>query len=107
MPYAFWTLEHLLEHNRIVPEQLLATFASCRIFGIGHTVAAACEPPALAGLAMRPRKSSAGNGALNADCSCGASASQIAVFCALGRRSPCGRRSRTTTSRRSLHALRS
>jgi hypothetical protein len=40
---AFWTLEHLLEHDRIVPEQLLATFASRRIFGIGHTVAAACE----------------------------------------------------------------
>jgi hypothetical protein len=41
-PYTLWTLEHLLEHDRIVPEQLLATFASRRIFGRGHTVAAAC-----------------------------------------------------------------
>jgi ADP-ribosyl-[dinitrogen reductase] hydrolase len=38
-PYTLWTLEHLLEHDRIVPEQLLATFPSRRIFGIGHTVA--------------------------------------------------------------------
>ena len=62
--YAFSTLEHLLEHDRIVPEQLLATFASRRIFGIGHTVAAACE----AFRAGRPwyeaAQSSAGNGAL-------------------------------------------
>src|ERR1700730_352237 len=29
-PYTLWTLEHLLEHDRIVPEQLLATFPSRR-----------------------------------------------------------------------------
>jgi ADP-ribosylglycohydrolase len=40
---AFWTLEHLLEHDRIVPERLLATFAKRSIFGLGHTVAAACR----------------------------------------------------------------
>jgi ADP-ribosylglycohydrolase len=40
---AFWTLEHLLEHGRVVPERLLATFASRQIFGIGSTVRAACR----------------------------------------------------------------
>jgi hypothetical protein len=43
---AFWTLEHLLEHDRIVPERLLATFAERRIFGVG-----------LLGMAVTPQPS--------------------------------------------------
>ncbi len=35
---AFWTLEHLIGHGRIVPDELLRTFASREIFGIGRTV---------------------------------------------------------------------
>jgi ADP-ribosylglycohydrolase len=34
----FWTVEHLLEHGRLVPELLARRFASERIFGIGATV---------------------------------------------------------------------
>jgi len=35
---AFWTVEHLLEHGRFVPELLSARFAKARIFGIGSSV---------------------------------------------------------------------
>lgn len=35
---AFWTLEHLIEHGRVMPEELARTFATRRIFGIGHSV---------------------------------------------------------------------
>jgi len=37
---AFWTLESLLDHGRILPEELARTFASREIFGIGGTVRA-------------------------------------------------------------------
>ena len=38
---AFWTLEHLLEHGRVVPDRLAATFADGRrIYGLGRTVRA-------------------------------------------------------------------
>ena len=37
---AFWTLEHLLEHGRIVPDRLAELFVRRRIFGIGRTVRA-------------------------------------------------------------------
>ncbi len=61
---AFWTLEHLLEHGRIVPEELLRTFASRRIFGIGSTVRDA-NHRFLAGLHWTEcGVASAGNGAL-------------------------------------------
>jgi ADP-ribosylglycohydrolase len=35
----FWTLEHLLEHGRLVPDALARLFCGRRIFGIGRTVA--------------------------------------------------------------------
>jgi ADP-ribosylglycohydrolase len=61
---AFWTLEHLLEHDRIVPQRLLATFAERHIFGSGQTVAAACRAfrDGLPWYEAAPH--SAGNGAL-------------------------------------------
>jgi ADP-ribosyl-[dinitrogen reductase] hydrolase len=61
---AFWTLEHLLKHDHIVPEQLLATFAERRIFGIGHTVAAACRAFCDGRPWHEAAQHSAGNGAL-------------------------------------------
>ena len=36
---AFWTVEHLLEHGRLVPEALIDTFPSRQIFGMGQSVA--------------------------------------------------------------------
>jgi len=35
---AFWTLEHLLEQNGLLPDQLAEIFSTNRIFGIGNTV---------------------------------------------------------------------
>jgi ADP-ribosylglycohydrolase len=35
---AFWTLEHLIEHGRLMPMELARTFATRRISGIGHSV---------------------------------------------------------------------
>jgi ADP-ribosyl-[dinitrogen reductase] hydrolase len=35
---AFWTLEHLLEHDGLVPERLLDLFAEREIYGIGQTM---------------------------------------------------------------------
>jgi len=35
---AFWTLEHLIDCGRLVPETLAQAFASREIFGIGHSV---------------------------------------------------------------------
>jgi len=36
---AFWTLEHVIDHGRVVPDRLAATFADGRrIFGLGRTV---------------------------------------------------------------------
>jgi ADP-ribosyl-[dinitrogen reductase] hydrolase len=61
---AFWTLEHLLVHDRIVPERLLATFAERRIFGIGRTVAAACRAFHDGRPWYEAAQHSAGNGAL-------------------------------------------
>jgi ADP-ribosyl-[dinitrogen reductase] hydrolase len=37
---AFWTLEHLLESGRIIPDGLARIFASRQIFGMGRTVGA-------------------------------------------------------------------
>lgn len=38
---AFWTLEHVLDNGRVVPDRLAATIADGRrIFGVGHTVKA-------------------------------------------------------------------
>lgn len=37
---AFWTLEHLLEHDRVVPQKLAARFASEPVRGLGRTVRA-------------------------------------------------------------------
>jgi ADP-ribosyl-[dinitrogen reductase] hydrolase len=61
---AFWTLEHLLEHDGLVPERLLDLFAEREIYGIGQTM--------LRALLARRRgvpweevgEPSAGNGAL-------------------------------------------
>lgn len=35
---AFWTLEHLIDCGRLVPQTLAQAFASREIFGIGHSV---------------------------------------------------------------------
>jgi len=35
---AFWTLEHLLEQNGLVPDNLAGIFSSNQIFGMGNTV---------------------------------------------------------------------
>jgi len=61
---AFWTLEHLLEHDRIVPERLLATFAARAIYGVGRTVAAACQAFRDGQPWYQAAQRSAGNGAL-------------------------------------------
>src|SRR5262245_35823841 len=61
---AFWTLEHLLEHDGVVPEQLLATFAGRRIFGVGRTIAAACDAFRDGRPWYQAAQRSAGNGAL-------------------------------------------
>jgi ADP-ribosyl-[dinitrogen reductase] hydrolase len=61
---AFWTLEHLLEHDGLVPDRLLDLFAEREIYGIGQTM--------LRALLARRRgvpweeagEPSAGNGAL-------------------------------------------
>lgn len=35
---AFWTIEHLLEHRRLIPDELAKKFADKKIIGIGRTV---------------------------------------------------------------------
>ena len=61
---AFWTLEHLLEHGRIVPQELSRTFATRRIFGIGSSVRAFSENHARGLDWSQCGVASAGNGAL-------------------------------------------
>jgi ADP-ribosyl-[dinitrogen reductase] hydrolase len=61
---AFWTLEHLLEHGRVVPERLGEIFSSRQIFGIGRTVSAFVEASRDGRQWYLASQRSAGNGAL-------------------------------------------
>jgi ADP-ribosylglycohydrolase len=61
---AFWTLEHLLEHGRIIPGRLAEVFARRRIFGIGQTVRAFRGAFDAGGAWYEAAQRSAGNGAL-------------------------------------------
>lgn len=62
---AFWTLEHLLEHDRIVPDRLAATFADGRrIYGLGRTVRAFLERYERGAPWHEAAQRSAGNGAV-------------------------------------------
>jgi ADP-ribosylglycohydrolase len=61
---AFWTLEILLDHHRVVPELLMHTFASRQIFGIGGTVRAACDAFKAGKPWHETAQRSAGNGAV-------------------------------------------
>ena len=60
----FWLVEHLLEHGRLVPEQLASIFASRQIFGMGSSVREFCRN-LKAGMPWQEAGAhSAGNGAL-------------------------------------------
>jgi ADP-ribosyl-[dinitrogen reductase] hydrolase len=61
---AFWTLEHLLDSGRIVPQQLARIFASREIFGIGSTVSAFVRRFREGDEWYEATQRSAGNGAL-------------------------------------------
>ncbi|MBP7147475.1 MAG: ADP-ribosylglycohydrolase family protein [Acidobacteria bacterium] len=61
---AFWTLEHLLEEGRLVPERLTARFCRQTIFGIGSTVKEFVAGFALGRPWFEAGPRSAGNGAL-------------------------------------------
>ncbi len=61
---AFWTLEHLLEHGRIVPQRLAELFCSRTIFGIGSTVSAFRNQFRSGHIWYEASQPSAGNGAL-------------------------------------------
>ncbi len=61
---AFWTLEHLLERGRIIPEQLAQKFCSRQIFGIGTTVSAFVNKFQGGHRWYEASQRSAGNGAL-------------------------------------------
>lgn len=61
---AFWTLEHLLEHDGLEPEALARTFASRNIFGIGRTVRDFVHEMRSGTHWTRAGQLSAGNGAL-------------------------------------------
>jgi ADP-ribosyl-[dinitrogen reductase] hydrolase len=62
---AFWTLEHLLEDNGLVPDHLARKFAQHQIFGIGSTVKAFLRSNKDHGLSWEQSgQPSAGNGAL-------------------------------------------
>ncbi|MBM4270223.1 MAG: ADP-ribosylglycohydrolase [Deltaproteobacteria bacterium] len=62
---AFWTLEHVLEHGRVVPDRLAATFADGRrIFGLGRTVRAFLERYEEGAAWHEAAQRSAGNGAV-------------------------------------------
>ena len=62
---AFWTLEQLLEDNRLVPDHLARKFAQHQIFGIGSTVKAFLRSYKDQGLPWEQAgQPSAGNGAL-------------------------------------------
>jgi len=61
---AFWTLESLLEHRRVVPEDVIARFAAGDVVGIGQTVAAALARYRAGQPWWRAAQPSAGNGAV-------------------------------------------
>ncbi len=62
---AFWTLEQLLEDNRLVPDHLARKFSQQQIFGIGSTVKAFLRSYKDQGLPWEQSgQPSAGNGAL-------------------------------------------
>ncbi len=62
---AFWTLQHLLEHGRVIPDRLAATFADGRrIFGLGRTVRAFLERYEEGSPWYEAAQRSAGNGAV-------------------------------------------
>lgn len=62
---AFWTLEHLLEHDRLVPQRLAERFCRERIYGIGSAVRAFVRAFKDEGKPWRMAgQPSAGNGAL-------------------------------------------
>lgn len=62
---AFWTLEHVLEHGRVVPDRLAATFADGRrIHGLGRTVRAFLERYEEGAPWHEAAQRSAGNGAV-------------------------------------------
>ena len=62
---AFWTLEHVLDHGRVVPDRLAATFADGRrIYGLGSTVRAFLSSYARGAPWYEAAQRSAGNGAV-------------------------------------------
>lgn len=61
---AFWTLEHLLESGRLIPELLAGSFADRQIFGIGRTVSAFQKARASGAAWYDAAQESAGNGGL-------------------------------------------
>ena len=62
---AFWTLEHLLEHGRVVPDRLAAAFADGRrIYGLGRTVRAFLKRAKQGAPWHEAAQRSAGNGAV-------------------------------------------
>jgi ADP-ribosylglycohydrolase len=61
---AFWTLEHLIEYDRIAPGELLNAFSSRNIFGIGATVRKVIERHHVGIDWAECGVASAGNGAL-------------------------------------------
>ena len=63
---AFWTLEHLLENDGLVPENLAGMFASNQIFGMGNTVRRFNKNMRMGvpWYECAPRSDASGNGAL-------------------------------------------
>ena len=62
---AFWTLEHVLDHGRVVPDRLAATLADGRrIYGLGSTVRAFQSSYARGAPWYEAAQRSAGNGAV-------------------------------------------
>ena len=61
---AFWTLEHLIEHDGLVPEALAARFAREQIYGIGSTVREFLQQHKAGVPWFEAGPASAGNGAL-------------------------------------------
>ena len=61
---AFWTLEHLVEHGRLVPDELAQAFAARRIFGIGGSVQQFLDGVQAGRPWWQAAARSAGNGAL-------------------------------------------
>ena len=61
---AFWTLEHLVEHGRLVPDKLAQAFTTRRIFGIGSSVQRFLNAMRAGRPWWQAAARSAGNGAL-------------------------------------------